>query len=65
MKKALDAQQDQEGLDTFVVLDGLPIVAEDTREKLVKYLLKKLKTVGHTDSDAVFMPLNENSTSEG
>ncbi|CEJ56701.1 Putative Eukaryotic translation initiation factor 3 subunit B [Penicillium brasilianum] len=55
----------EEGLDTFVVIDGLPVVPEDSRQKLVKFLLRKLNTVGHTSEDAVFMPLNDKGMSEG
>ncbi|GLI74515.1 translation initiation factor 3 subunit b [Penicillium ochrochloron] len=55
----------EEGLDTFVVIDGLPVVPEDSRQKLVKFLLRKLNTIGHTSEDAVFMPLNDKGMSEG
>jgi translation initiation factor 3 subunit B len=55
----------EEGLDTFVVIDGLPVVPEDSRQKLVKFLLRKLNTVGRTSEDAVFMPLNDKGMSEG
>lgn len=55
----------EEGLDTFVVIDGLPVVPEDSRQKLVKFLLRKLNTVGHTAEDAVFMPLNDKGMTEG
>ncbi|KAL4763487.1 translation initiation factor eIF3 core subunit b [Aspergillus foveolatus] len=55
----------EEGLDTFVVIDGLPVVPEENRQKLIKFLLRKLNTVGHTSEDAVFMPLNEKNMSEG
>lgn len=55
----------EEGLDTFVVLDGLPIVPAESKEKLIKYILKKLNTVGRTSADAVFMPLNDKNMSEG
>jgi translation initiation factor 3 subunit B len=48
-----------EGLDTFVVVDGCPIVPEDSRAKLIKFLCKKLADAGRTRPDAVFMPLNE------
>ncbi len=50
----------EEGLDTFVVIDGLPKVPPASKEKLVKFLLKtKLSTVGRTSENNVFMPLNE------
>ena len=55
----------EQGLDTFVVIDGLPVVPEDSKQKLVKFLLKKLNTVGKTREDAIFMPLNEKNFSEG
>lgn len=54
-----------EGLDTFIVIDGLPVVPEDSRQKLIKFLLRKLNAVGHTSEDAVFMPLNDKGMSEG
>jgi translation initiation factor 3 subunit B len=55
----------EQGLDAFVVIDGLPIVPEDSKGKLVKFLLKKLNTVGKTKEENIFMPLNENKMSEG
>ncbi|MCJ1243835.1 Translation initiation factor 3 subunit b [Trapelia coarctata] len=55
----------EQGLDAFVVVDGLPIVPEDSKQKLVKFLMKKLNTVGKTREDAIFMPLNEKNMSEG
>ena len=55
----------EQGLDAFVVIDGLPVVPEDSKQKLVKFLLRKLNSVGKTKEDAVFMPMNENGMSEG
>ncbi len=55
----------EEGLDTFVVIDGLPIVSEDNKPKLVKYLRRKLNAVGNTREDGIFMPMNEEGSSEG
>ncbi len=55
----------EEGLDTFVVVDGLPVVPEETKPKLLKFLLKKLNTVGRTSEDAIFMPVNESHKTEG
>ena len=55
----------EQGLDAFVVIDGLPIVPEDSKSKLVKFLLKKLNSVGKTREDAIYMPLNEKKMSEG
>lgn len=55
----------EEGLDAFVVIDGLPIVPEDSKQKLVKFLLRKLNTVGKTKEESIFMPLNDKGMSEG
>ncbi|KAI9697578.1 MAG: Translation initiation factor 3 subunit b [Candelina mexicana] len=55
----------EEGLDAFVVIDGLPVVPEDSKQKLVKFLLRKLNTVGKTREEAIFMPMNDNGMSEG
>lgn len=55
----------EEGLDTFVVIDGLPVVPKDSRQKLVKFLLRKLTSVGQTSEDAVFMPLSDKEMTEG
>lgn len=55
----------EEGLDTFVVIDGLPVVPGESRQKLIKFLLRKLSAVGHTSEDAIFMPLSEKNMSEG
>ncbi|KAI9739769.1 MAG: Translation initiation factor 3 subunit b [Cirrosporium novae-zelandiae] len=55
----------EEGLDTFVVLDGLPVVPAEKKPQLLKFLLKKLKTVGNTSEDAIFMPMNDANKSEG
>ncbi|KAI5810180.1 eukaryotic translation initiation factor eIF2A-domain-containing protein [Peziza echinospora] len=49
----------EEGLDAFVVVDGLPIVNEAAKTKLIKFLVKRLSTVGRTKADAIFMPMNE------
>ncbi|KAF1980889.1 translation initiation factor eIF-3b [Aulographum hederae CBS 113979] len=55
----------EEGLDTFVVLDGLPIVPEDSKPKLTKFLLRKLNTVGHATEESFFMPIGESGSTEG
>lgn len=55
----------EEGLDAFVVIDGLPVVPKDSQAKLVKFLLKKLSTVGKTSEDAVYMPTNDAGMTEG
>ncbi|KAH9844435.1 Eukaryotic translation initiation factor 3 subunit B [Teratosphaeria destructans] len=49
----------EEGLDTFIVIDGLPKVPPGSKDKLVKFLLRKLTTVGKTKEENVFMPMNE------
>ena len=48
-----------------MVIDGLPVVHEDSMPKLVKFLLKKLNSVGKTREDAIFMPLDEKKNSQG
>ena len=57
----------EEGLDTFVVIDGLPVVNEEQKPKLVKFLMKRLNSVGRIKDgeDSVFMPMNEKGSSEG
>ncbi|PYI30627.1 eukaryotic translation initiation factor 3 subunit B [Aspergillus indologenus CBS 114.80] len=64
LKEQFEVKLD-EGLDTFVVIDGLPIVPEESRQKLIKFLLRKLTTAGNTSEDAVFMPINDKNMSEG
>ncbi|KAK3691692.1 Translation initiation factor 3 subunit b [Vermiconidia calcicola] len=49
----------EEGLDTFIVIDGLPKVPPGSKDKLVKFLLRKLTSVGKTKEENVFMPMNE------
>lgn len=48
-----------------MVIDGLPVVPEDSKGKLVKYLLKKLTSVGKPKEDATYMPLNDEGKTEG
>lgn len=55
----------QQGLDTFVVVDGLPKVTEDTKPKLVKFLLRKLNSVGKTAEDKIFMPIGDKGQTDG
>lgn len=59
----------EEGLDAFVVIDGLPVVPEESKPKLVKFLLKRLNSVGTVDNKGdepnIFMPMNEKNMSEG
>jgi len=49
----------EEGLDTFIVIDGLPKVPPGSKDKLVKFLLRKLTSVGKTKEENVYMPMNE------
>ncbi|KAL2114864.1 hypothetical protein VTJ04DRAFT_10527 [Mycothermus thermophilus] len=49
----------EQGYDTFVVVDGLPAVTAEQKPKLIKFLLKKLNTVGRTSEDAIYMPLGD------
>ena len=55
----------EEGLDTFVVIDGLPKVPEDSRPKLIKFLLRKLTTAGKTKEENVFMPMDDATQQTG
>lgn len=48
-----------------MVLDGLPVVSEENKPKLIKYIMRKLNTVGRTREEAIFMPMNDNDMSEG
>jgi translation initiation factor 3 subunit B len=54
-----------EGLDTFVVIDGLPKVPDESKQKLVKFLLRKLNTVGKAKEEGVEMPMGEDGITEG
>lgn len=65
-EKYRDLREDQ-GFDNFVVIDGLPIVAEDAKSKLVKFLMRSLNRVGtpREGEESVFMPIGDNGKSEG
>jgi translation initiation factor 3 subunit B len=63
LREKFEVQLEQ-GLDAFVVIDGLPVVNNDTRPKLIKFLLRKLNAVGKVREDSVFMPLGEDGQSE-
>lgn len=54
-----------EGLDAFVVIDGLPVVPEDSKAKLVKFVLRKLNSVGKVKEDGVHMPVGDDGKTEG
>ncbi|RYP40314.1 hypothetical protein DL768_010651 [Monosporascus sp. mg162] len=53
----------EQGYDTFVVIDGLPLVNEEQKPKLVKFLLKKLNSVGRTREDLIYMPMGDDGKS--
>lgn len=62
LKEKFEVQLES-GLDTFVVVDGLPKVNEAQKPKLVKFLLKKMNTVGKTREDQIYMPMGEDGES--
>lgn len=62
LRERFEVQLEQ-GLDTFVVIDGLPEVTEETRPKLIKFLLRKLNAVGKTREDSIHMPIGEDGKS--
>lgn len=53
----------EKGYDTFVVVDGLPAVNEEQKPKLVKFLLKKLNSVGKAREDSIYMPMGDDGMS--
>lgn len=55
----------EQGLDAFVVVDGLPVVPEASKPKLVTFLIKKLNSAGKVKEDGFFMPVNEKGMTEG
>ncbi|KAF2405315.1 eukaryotic translation initiation factor 3 subunit B [Trichodelitschia bisporula] len=56
----------EEGLDTFVVIDGLPKVEEPGQKaKLIKFLLRKVNSVSRAREESVYMPDGPNGSSEG
>lgn len=62
LREKYEVQLDS-GYDHFVVVDGLPEVTEDQKPKLVKFLLKKLASVGKTREDQIYMPMGDNGKS--
>ncbi|KAA8576688.1 hypothetical protein EYC84_006765 [Monilinia fructicola] len=62
LRERFEVQLEQ-GLDTFVVIDGLPEVNEDTKPKLIKFLLRKLDSVGQTRKDSIHMPIGPDGKS--
>lgn len=63
LRERFEVQLEQ-GLDTFVVVDGLPEVTADTKPKLIKFLRRKLDTVGKVKEESIYMPLGEDGMSE-
>lgn len=55
----------EEGLDTFVVVDGIPKIEADKKEKLLKYLMRKLKAAGNPREQTVHMPMGDDGLSMG
>ena len=47
------------------MVDGLPIVPEESKPKLVKFVVKKLNAVGKVKEDGFFMPVNDQGKTEG
>ncbi|TLS21154.1 uncharacterized protein PpBr36_10596 [Pyricularia pennisetigena] len=62
LREKFEVQLEQ-GFDTFVVIDGLPEVTEEQKPKLVKFLLKKLTSVGKTKEDMIDMPMGPDGKS--
>lgn len=62
LRERFEVQLEQ-GYDTFIVIDGLPKVTEEQKPKLVKFLLRKLNTVGQTREDLVHMPMGDDGQS--
>lgn len=62
LREKFEVQLEQ-GYDSFVVIDGLPKVTEEQKPKLVKFLLKKLNTVGKTREDLIYMPMGDDGSS--
>ena len=47
------------------MVDGLPVVPEESKPKLVKFVMKKLNAVGKVKEDGFFMPVNDQGKTEG
>ena len=48
-----------------MVVDGLPVVPEESKPKLVKFLVKQLNKAGKVKEDGFFMPVNDKGMTEG
>lgn len=55
----------EQGLDAFVIVDGLPVVPESNKPKLVSFLTKKLNASGKVKDDGFYMPVNAEGKTEG
>ena len=64
LKEQYDVRLEQ-GLDAFVVVDGIPVVPEDSKPKLVRFLVKQLNKAGKVKEDGFFMPVNDKGMTEG
>ena len=62
LREKFEVQLEQ-GYDSFVVIDGLPKVDEEQKPKLVKFLLRKLNSVGKTREDLIHMPMGDDGKS--
>lgn len=54
-----------EGLDAFIVLDGLPKVPDENKPKLTKFIMRKLTQCGTVRDDGFFMPVGADGQTEG
>ena len=63
LRERFEVQLEQ-GLDAFVVVDGLPEVTEETKPKLIKFLRRKLEPVGKIKEESIHMPLDSFGKSE-
>ena len=64
LKEQYDVRLEQ-GLDAFVIVDGLPTVPEASKAKLVTFLTKKLNQAGKIKEDGFFMPSDDNGQTQG
>jgi len=55
----------EQGYDCFVVVDGLPVVDEAQKPRLIKFLLKKLtaSSIGRTTAEQIYMPMGDDGKS--
>ena len=62
LRERFEVQLEQ-GLDAFVVVDGLPEVTEETKPRLIKFLLRRMNAVGKTREDSTYMPIGDDGRS--